>query len=240
MGRPKVSREEQFEGFPIKVGKEGNRQEILVAIKRMLDYMWAKCNRRLYVCHAIIHLPGVPVEQENAILSNCLQSLRRTLFHKKIKNENVWVKETGAHGRSEQSHFHVAFVIDEKCIQSHWKIQEHIYKLLEDKVTCVRGYIYFAPPKNNCCARGMLVKKEIYDFADAFNWLSYLAKCDTKGPFASYQKSFGYSKGYKNLSVEEPETEPETETDTMIWIPILEIGAPREVLSGTLSCARVI
>ncbi|UDQ98866.1 inovirus-type Gp2 protein [Lentisphaerota bacterium WC36G] len=197
MSRFKIIKNDRFRDYEIQMSPEGSREDILEAIINNFEFMNESCNGRLYVCHFVVHLSDYDPNLTNKYISDTLASFRKTMLNRKIKTEYVWVREIGHQETHEGLHYHIAVVLDGKKIQSSNNITLHLNQLLSNRLMKKCNYFHICRPQKDDYGWGKKVHKNLDNFNDTILWISYLAKCKTKGA-PTYKKTFGYSKGYKN------------------------------------------
>lgn len=195
MGNPRIHREETYNETRIYQSPSGSRAEILAAIHQIFDYMWSVSHGRLYVCHFTVNFPSTFTLQANDFLTGTLQSWRRTMQNRRVPAEYLWGREKGDFASGGHVHFHIFVIVHGKFIQSASGIANHLNCLLSKRLKNDVRRVRCNPPLRDSFFWGKKVSAKLDNLADAIEWVSYIAKVDTKeAPFG--QKTFGFSKGF--------------------------------------------
>lgn len=195
MGKPKIYRDKIYNNTQILQSPSGSRQEILEAIHNIFDYMWNVSHQRLYVSHFTINFPVASTLQANDYLTGALQSWRRTMQNHKIPAEYLWGREKGDFASNGHPHFHVFVIVHGKHIQAASRIAKHLNALLSCRLKDGIQRVWCNSPMRDSFLWGKKVSAKLDNLTDAIEWVSYIAKIDTKeAPFG--QKTFGFSKGF--------------------------------------------
>lgn len=223
MGRPDIYRESIFADYPINLGDQGCRREILQAISKTLNYMWTACHQRLFICHFTVNIPADFELEANDFISSALQSWRRTMLNRKIKTEYLWAREKGDRASNGHPHYHIFVVVQGKYIQSAYEISKHLCSLIVPKLGGAATSVHCNSPHQDSYRWGKKVSAKLDNFQDAILWLSYLAKVETKAA-PHGQKTFGFSKGYlyrQNIVALSPQEERQEEVEFDLADPMM-------------------
>lgn len=227
MGRLRIFKGQEFEGYPIQQKPNGNYSEILRAIVGNMEYMWITCHRRVLIAHFSIGIHGGPMyEESDSLLWKTLHEFKRKVENRRKKSKNtnlefIWCRELGEK-KQDVCHYHMFTIADGRKFMSADGLCRFLNKLLKAKAG-ERFTASYHPPKNNSYAKGMIVSPKNNNLCDAIHWMSYLAKVETKAAPA-YKKRFGYSKGYlkaENLTIpqeEKQEAKERFERQQVLWV----------------------
>ena len=210
MARPKITLSDVFGGYNIQTSNLGSRRDVLDVIVRTFHYMWHRCGKRLCVCHFTINMPPDSNLTANDIISNMLQSWRRTLLNRNIDAEYIWVREKGDHASSCHPHYHVFTLLPGRAFQFAKAISRRLNDLLSRRLGKPVMLVHVNPPREDSFCWGKKVSARLDNLADAVFWTSYLAKVGTKEA-PPCQRSFGFSKGFLNSQPPPFEISPEWE-----------------------------
>ena len=188
--RPQIIYEPHYKGYEVKVGRLGNRKEVLDAILNILNYMWRKTSRRIYLCHFQLKTG----QEEHQPLMKSLRAFRKEMHRKGIATEYLWVREFGR-VKDDTPHYHIMIATDEDSVQSFHSIRNRLSELMTNNLEFEFQKFHACAPQNDAYGFGKKVTYKADNFADGINWMSYLAKVSKK-KLPRHKRSFDFTKGY--------------------------------------------
>ena len=194
MARLTKTYENCYRGYEINNSYGGCYEEILDPIVQTFESMWRLCSKRLFVCHYTIRFKPEFENRSNAILRDALHSWRSYMIQRRIRAEYIWCREAGPDSLQGVSHYHLITVVSGKYIQSAHGIAKHLNDLLSDGTGEKSCKVHINRPGSGDFNWGKKVSEKDCPLADAINWASYLAKCDSKSA-PKHQRCFCHSKG---------------------------------------------
>ena len=179
-------------------------EQILTGFIQRLDYLTVR-HSQVSVCHLTIAIPAKS-ECSAKFIGQSLSFLRKKLKTLNIESQAGWVREVS---QNDSEHFHVGFLWDSAKIQSAVTIKTLLIKFLAETTNAPISSISvnINPPNPildrqfelNCSSNKTLkIRKGHTGFYEQrnniINWLSYLAKLETKGGHqAKCIREYGFS-----------------------------------------------
>lgn len=179
-------------------------EQILTGFIRRLDYL-TELHSQVSVCHFTITIPAKS-EYSAKFIGQSLSCLRKKLKTLHSDSQTGWVREISP---NDIEHFHVGFLWDSSKIQSAVTLKALLVKFLAEATNAQISSISvnINPPNPifdrqfelNCCSNKTLkIRKGHTGFYEQrnniINWLSYLAKVETKGGHQEkHIREYGFS-----------------------------------------------
>jgi len=207
MSRQRLTTASTFKDHPIKTDDGPCILNILEGFYDRLHYM-VNHYKQVSVMHIVVTFPDHITDMEaNEILSKSLESLRKTMKNNNIDSQIGWVHEHAVHddGPITRSHFHIGIIADGSKTQSAVTHTEHLNNLISKHMSNTCTYAKYIQPEcdkqnlhqvENATAIKIRQDKPHADaqFSNAFNWLSYHAKCYQKGHACKYLREYGFTR----------------------------------------------
>ena len=178
-------------------------EQILNGFIKRFDYLTDR-HSQVSVCHLTVTLP-IKSENTAKIVGQSISLLRKKLKTLNIESQAGWVREVA----SDKEHFHIGFMWDSSKIQRALKIAIMLNSQLTEALNLTEHHhcVNVNPPNPildrqfdlNCCSNQTLkIRKGYPGFkeqrANIIDWLSYLAKIETKGKWQEkHIREFGFS-----------------------------------------------
>ena len=202
-----ITHQESYKGYSLyfSVDSEGHYVDILERNLQLLTFMTQKHSQTLVVRLDVRFSDGMLIPEDNSCFQYFIENYRRYMVRHKFDPYYLWVRER-AH--ADHFHYHCYFLLNGNNIR---------YLLLnskdseEDKkpskadelwsAACglpesIKGLVHITKFEvNGYTQRGIMVhRNDRAAFADAYWFISYLAKVATKGSSTRYVREFGSSK----------------------------------------------
>ena len=210
-----ITYQESYSGYPIfaSLDSEGHYVDILERNLQLLTFMTQKHSQTLVVRLDVRFPIDMVIPEDNSCFQNFIENYRRYMARQKLDPYYLWVRER-AH--ADHFHYHCYFLLNGNNIR---------YLLLnskdseEDKkpskadelwaAACglpepIKGLVHITPIEvNGYTQLGIMVHRDDrVAFADAYWFISYLAKVATRGSSTRYVREFGSSRlPYDNFSL---------------------------------------
>lgn len=179
-------------------------EQILNGFILRLDYL-TEHYAQVSICHLTVIIP-IKSELAATFIGQCISLLRKQLKALGIDSQAGWVREVS---QNETEHFHVGFLWESSKIQRALKIALMLNAKLTATLNLPQNHLYVNvnPPNPildrqielNCCSNQTLkIRKGYPSFNEQrnniINWLSYLAKVETKGGHQEkHIREYGFS-----------------------------------------------
>ena len=174
-------------------------EEILARLLRLFDYMTANHNKVFFMRFDVRFPAGIEFPGDNARFERFIASLSRNLKRKGLDPHYLWCYERS---REKHQHYHVVLLLNGSLTQSikdHIELAASLWSRALQLPEVNRGLICDCTKSRTGESQqnGIMIRRNSPDFSEsfckAFEWASYLAKCNTKGYAPDGVREFGSS-----------------------------------------------
>lgn len=180
--------------------------EIILEYNQRLETMASRYSR-VCIIHLVLSWPQhLESSHANQVVGEILNAIRRKYQYHKVTLHYGWVREVGWTATSGQPHYHIGILVNGHEVQNGYGIGRELNTYLQraKNLDPQSIYVEVIPPKWDCQSAynlgfsgALMLRCNAPDAEAQMNnakaWLSYHAKCDTKGSLPRVRE-YGFSR----------------------------------------------